>query len=362
MNIGFDAKRALNNSTGLGNYARHLINGLLTHFPENDYVLYSPAVSEPFIDNLKDGYRIRLPEKTWHRTFGSWWRSWGVSDAIAREHTTIFHGLSNELPIGINRARTKTVVTIHDLLFLDYPEHYSYLDRKIYETKTRYAARQADKVIAVSEETKQDLTVRYKVPAEKIEVVYPIISIPSIPQTIQVPSPYILNVGSLVERKNQKRLIEAYALIEKNVQEELWIVGTGPLKQELEQLINQLKLRGRVKVITGLHNQDLTAIYKNATAFIYPSLKEGFGMPIVEALLSEIPVVASAGGAIEEAAGPGSLFFDSQSSHEIAQQITRVLNDKTLRQEMIGSGIIHAQKMKSKKLSEQLMAVYNSIL
>ncbi|MBK8658029.1 MAG: glycosyltransferase family 4 protein [Bacteroidetes bacterium] len=325
-------------------------------------MLYSPSVSEPFINNLKESYRIRLPEKIWHRTFGSWWRSWGVSDAIAQEHTTIFHGLSNEIPFGINRARTKTVVTIHDLLFLEYPEHYPSFDRKIYEAKTRYAGKQADKVITVSEETKRDLIIRYRVPAEKIEVVYPIVSIPSTAQPIHVPSPYILNVGSLVARKNQKRLIEAYALIEKNVQEELWIVGSGPLKQELGQLINQLKLGARVKVITGLHNQVLAALYKNATAFIYPSLKEGFGMPIVEALLSEIPVVASAGGAIEEAAGPGSLFCDPQSSPEIAQQITRVLNDKRLRQEMISSGVIHAQKMNSKNLSEQLMAVYNSML
>ena len=362
MKIGFDAKRALNNSTGLGNYSRHLINGLLKFFPENEYTLFSPSVSEFYTESIEGHYRIFLPQKTVYKTFGSWWRSYGISHDIAQERLHIYHGLSNEIPMGIDRARTRTVVTIHDLLFLEYPEQYRFIDRTIYEAKTKYAVKHADKVIAVSEQTKLSLIKHFQLKPEKVEVIYPIVELQHTGSESMSKAKYILNVGSLVARKNQHRLIEAYAMMEKNIAEELWIVGNGPMKKELEQVVKQLKLAGRVKIITGIDNHQLAALYKSATAFVYPSLMEGFGMPVAEALLSGIPVVASAGGAIEEAAGAGSVFFDPCSIQDIAKQLSSVIDNQTLRQQMIASGLAHAQKMNSKNLSEQMMAVYRSLV
>jgi len=362
VNIGFDAKRSLNNSTGLGNYSRNLINGLLRYFPENEYALYSPSVSDFHSESIDGHYRIILPQKTLHKTFGSWWRSYGVSDDIALERTNVYHGLSNEIPLGINRTRTKTVVTVHDLLFLQHPEHYPFIDRKIYEAKTRYAVKNADKVIAVSEQTKTSLTQHYRMSPEKIEVIYPIVDLHPTAAAANGHIKYMLNVGSLVPRKNQKRLIEAYALIEKNIAEELWIAGNGPLKKELEHFVQQLNLTNRVKFLSGLDNRQLSELYKGATAFVYPSLMEGFGMPIVEALLSEIPVVASAGGAIEEAAGAGSVFFDPYSIQDMAKQIARVIDNDLLKEKMISLGLVHAQNMNSKNLSGKMMAVYHSLV
>lgn len=362
MNIGFDAKRALNNSTGLGNYSRNLINGLLKHFPEHDYALYSPSVSDFYAESVDGHYKIILPQNTLHKTFGSWWRSYGIRHDISRERTNIYHGLSNEIPLGINRKRTQTVVTVHDLLFLQYPEHYQFIDRKIYETKTRYAVINADKVIAVSEQTKTSLTKHFGVHPEKIEVIYPIVDLQTTAAAINGGTKYMLNVGSLVPRKNQKRLIEAYALIEKNIAEELWIAGNGPLKKELEHFVQQLNLTNRVKFLTGLDNRQLAELYKGATAFVYPSLMEGFGMPVVEALLSEVPVVASAGGAIEEAAGAGSAFFDPYSIQDMARHIASVIDSQLQRQKMISLGLLHAQNMNSKNLSGQMMAVYHSLV
>lgn len=362
MNIGFDAKRALNNSTGLGNYSRNLINGLLKHFPEHEYALYSPSATDFYAESIDGHYKIILPQNTLHKTFGSWWRSYGMRHDINHERTNIYHGLSNEIPLGINRKRTKTVVTIHDLLFLQYPEHYRFFDRKIYEAKTRYAVKNADKVIAVSEQTKTSLTEHFRVGPEKIEVIYPIVDLQPAVAATNGDIKYMLNVGSLVPRKNQSRLIEAYALIEKNIAEELWIAGNGPLKKELEHFVQQLNLTNRVKFLSGLDNRQLAELYKGATAFVYPSLMEGFGMPVVEALLSEIPVVASAGGAIEEAAGAGSVFFDPYSIQDMANQIFRVIDNQALRQKMLASGLVHAQKINSKNLSEQMMAVYHNLV
>ena len=393
MRLGFDAKRALNNFTGLGNHARILLNAMMRDFPDNEYFLYSPKVKTELFNELHGDFKLLLPESRHQRifhpgqSFGFYsalaqpfiflkkvglWRSWGVTNDLLKEHVNLYHGLSNELPFNIHRSGIKTVVTIHDLIFLKHTKQYPFIDRLFYKLKTRYAAKHADKIIAVSEETKADLIHFYKVPAEKIEVIYPSVDAAFQKETphdfsqlskYNLPAKYILNVGSFFPRKNQKTLIEAFSLIKDKIEEDLVLVGSdGSIKQEVEDLIALKNLGNRVKIVSGIANEDMPSLYSKANLFVFPSLFEGFGAPVLEALFSKVPVVASKGGAIEEAGGTGSLFIDPTNVNELADAILNVLTNDALKHKMAKAGYIHAQTMTDKIFAEKAMHVYRQLL
>ena len=161
MRIGFDGKRAVQNFTGLGNYSRYVADILCHFYPENDYVLYAPKKRENKRMNLLTGqYRqltLAYPATSFWKKLSSLWRVWGITSQLEKEGIELFHGLSNELPLNIHKSRIKSIVTIHDLIFLRYPQYYQSIDRKIYTYKFRKACENADKIIAISECTKRDI-------------------------------------------------------------------------------------------------------------------------------------------------------------------------------------------------------------
>ena len=153
MRIGFDAKRAFSNNTGLGNYSRDAIRILSDYFTDNKYFLYTPKNNNnprlSFIADRKNTF-IRTPESLLDRALKTYWRSKSVVNDLFTNKIDIFHGLSNELPIAIENTSIKTVVTIHDLIFIRYPHLFKTIDRKIYYRKFKSACQRADKIIAVS--------------------------------------------------------------------------------------------------------------------------------------------------------------------------------------------------------------------
>ena len=224
MRIGFDGKRAVQNFTGLGNYSRYIIDILYRFSPENEYVLYAPRKrSSRVFDELLHHcplLKTIYPQGVW-KYFKSLWRTWGITSRLDKDSIDLFHGLSNELPLNIRKARhTKIIVTIHDLIFLRYPEYYHWIDRKIYTYKFRKACEYADLVIAISECTKRDLISYFHIPENKIEVVYQGCDVSftrpatdekkqEVREKYSLPEHYILNVGSIEERKNVLLAVKA---------------------------------------------------------------------------------------------------------------------------------------------------------
>ena len=159
MNIGFDAKRAFHNSTGLGQYSRTLIRLLAQYYPHHQYYLFNPKKSLAYSldgDNIHEILPTSFPDTL----LRSAWRSSWVKDDLQRLHIDVYHGLSHEIPLGVKKTGIKTVVTIHDLMPERYPGHYNPIDVKIYRKKFLYACRQSDRVVAISEQTRQDITYR----------------------------------------------------------------------------------------------------------------------------------------------------------------------------------------------------------
>lgn len=340
MRIGFDAKRLFNNKTGLGNYSRTFVWNLAKHYPENEYFLYSPKLTkseltEKFIDN--PAFVLRSSDAF----LKSYWRSYGIVDQLKKDGLDVFHGLSHQIPIGIQKTNIKSVVTIHDIIFKVLPETFPLIDRKIYDFKFRYSCNNADKIIAISESTKKDIQKYYQVDDSKIEVVYqschPIYYEPQdralskiTLKKYKLPKQYILSVGSIEARKNLATLINAFSLIDPKVRVPLVVVGKGKkYKKECVKLTKKLGLKKEVFWINNLDSvAELKCVYNKATAFVYPSFYEGFGLPVVEALLSEIPVITSKSSSLTEAGGPHSIYIDPKNPEEIKNAIESILLKK----------------------------------
>jgi glycosyltransferase involved in cell wall biosynthesis len=379
MRIGFDAKRATHNYTGLGNYSRSLIKNLSEKFPSNEYLLYSPSFDSknPQLSFLKqrENISIKTPASVFGRTFKASWRSIGLGTQLRKDKIDIYHGLSHELPLNIRIAEIKSVVTVHDLIFMRFPQFYNYIDRKIYKNKLIHSCKMANKIIAISEQTKQDLIDFLEVDKNKIEVVYqscnPLFKVEAtaaekekIAKKYGLPKQYILNVGTIEDRKNLISVVKAMNKL-KDKRPELQLVVVGGFTNyvyKVKQLIREFGLHDRVVFLQNVSYKDLPAIYQMADVFIYPSLFEGFGLPIIEALNSKVPVITSKGGCFPEAGGPSSAYVNSTNSTEIAEAIERILDDETLRKKMIADGYQYAQNFNDDVIAKRMMEVYQSVL
>ena len=175
MKIGFDAKRAFYNNSGLGNYSRTLLKNLTNYYADNEYHLYSPGMPESSFSNFvkeQRNIKVHTPQHFISKSFPSLWRSTGISSQLEQNGIGIYHGLSNELPLNISGKKIKKVVSIHDLIFLRYPELYPRMDRTIYNYKFKKACEDADVIVAISKQTKQDLIEFYGVNEQKIKLIY----------------------------------------------------------------------------------------------------------------------------------------------------------------------------------------------
>jgi glycosyltransferase involved in cell wall biosynthesis len=371
MKIALDAKRALNNVAGLGQYSRILINGLLRDFPQHAYHLFSPKTKDFLQKEITGNYKIHSPESFFSKKIYSYWRSYGITSDLIKDQYDVFHGLSNELPLNLHTVKgLKKIVTIHDVIFLKHKDQYSALDRKIYDYKTGYAVKNAGCIITISEETKHDLVHYYKVPENKIEVIYQschpsfyseesVTKKKQVKSKYQLPENYILNVSSFFSRKNHKVIVEAMALLKE--QDDLHVVfigGQGNIKEEIISLIKSKKLENRFHILSGVSNEDMPAIYQQASVFVYPSYFEGFGIPILEALFSKVPVITTKGGCFEEAGGNNSLYMDPSNAHQLSELLNKTLSDQALRNKMIQEGLHHASTMKDDVFTKKIMKIY----
>ncbi|MCF0209690.1 MAG: glycosyltransferase family 4 protein, partial [Bacteroidaceae bacterium] len=316
MKIGFDAKRAAQNRTGLGNYSRFVLNILSNHYPENEYTLFIPNKRKTAcLKDLKDLGKFSIVSPI-SKIFKSLWRVWGISNDIDKSGVDIYHGLSNELPLSIKKTGCKSIVTIHDLIFLHYPQYYHSIDRWIYKYKFRKACENADKIIAVSEFTKQEIIRYFGTPEDKITVVYQGCDAQfrqpateqkkqEVRQRYNLPQHYILYVGTIEERKNLMLLAKALLHLPKDVKVAAFGKATK-YTQQVKDYLAQNNLTDRVLFVHQSDFHDLPAIYQQADIFVYPSRIEGFGIPLLEALCSGVPAIGCTGSCLEEAGGTSS--------------------------------------------------------
>jgi glycosyltransferase involved in cell wall biosynthesis len=174
--------------------------------------------------------------------------------------------------------------------------------------------------------------------------------------------PFILNVGAFEERKNQLRLVEAYVSIAHKIEEDLVLIGQGKkYKEQVIEKISALKLEKRIHVLEGIPFAELPLIYQAAKVFCFPSLFEGFGIPIVESLFSKTPVITSFGSCFPESAGPDSYYVDPLSNSSIADGLAHVLSNQNLQEQMITKGLEFVQKFHRKNSTSHLVELYTRL-
>ena len=370
MRIGFDAKRVFYNRSGLGNYSRDIVQALYQKFPEEEYILYTPSVrgSISFLPSNRVG--IATPPLGFGKLRSSYWRTMLLAKRLERDEVDIYHGLSHEVPYNIQKTRVKSVVTIHDLIFMRYPQWYGFIDRKIYERKVRYSCNAANKIIAVSQQTKDDLISFMGIDEQKIQVIYQGCNdifkkeasqedLNRVHKKHGLPDRYILSLGTIEERKNLLTVIRA--LHEGNI--DIPLVAIGRSTKYMVKIRKYMMHHG-IKNIHFLHSlpsEDLPVIYQGASMFVYPSVFEGFGIPILEALNSKIPVITSKGGCFSEVGGAHSIYVDPLNVPEMTDAIQKVLGDTDLRKKMIEEGFRHAQKFDKEGIAGQMMKIYKEL-
>ncbi|HET6558844.1 MAG TPA: glycosyltransferase family 1 protein [Prolixibacteraceae bacterium] len=372
MKIGFDAKRAFNNTAGLGNFSRSTIDALASHNPDDRFFLFHPGKSKSSLFVTPKNSIVIQPDGLWWKIFRNAWRRLKISTRAKELNIDLYHGLSHELPDGIEKTNVKSVVTIHDLIYVRYPGYFRKTDQIIYDYKFRHACEVATKIHAISQQTKLDLIAFFHVPENKIEVIYQAVNpmffhvVPeakklAVLKKYRLPEKFLLSVGTIEQRKNLVTLLEA--MLVSNIKLPLVVVGKPTdYKKKVQQMISQHPGKLKVHFLSGVINKELQAIYQSAIALVYPSIFEGFGLPVAEAQASGCPVITSNVSSLPEAGGNAALYCDPEKPEEIGRAIENLLSDQSLRKTLIANGKLNAQRFTQENYARQLRQLYNTVL
>lgn len=360
------------NTSGLGNYSRSTVDMLAKYYPENEYLLFVPTDGNRVGYEIPRGAEVVTPSGGPARQFPSLWRSFFMSGDIRNQRPDIYHGLSNELPADIRKSAAKSIVTIHDLIYVRYPGLYTAIDRFLYTKKYRGSCEKADMIIAISKQTRDDLIDFWNIPEERISVVYqgcnPMFyekkteeEKAAIRKKYGLPDEYILSVGTIEERKNL--LLTVRAMVEGKIDMPLVVCGKStPYLAAVMEYAGNKGIRDRLLIRHNITFPDLPAIYQMARVAVYASLFEGFGIPILEALNSGTPMITSKGGVFPEAGGDACLYVDPSDTEEMIAALDAVLNDSGMRAGMIRRGYDYALNFREDIVASKIMEVYRKIL
>ena len=374
LTIGYDAKRAVSNGTGLGNYCRTLLNDLGTIDTTDSFRLYVPDLGRDDLRSQLDMPRnmsFVTPANKLVKPLRSLWRIKGIVNDLKRDGVDIYHGLTGELPLGLSEAGIKSVVTIHDLIFMRCPEYYNPVDVAIYKWKFRNAIRQADRIIAISECTRRDIMELGEIDDSRIDVVYQSCDTrfrqqvsPEQKQDVRarysLPKRYVLFVGTIEERKNA--LLAAQALPYLSDEIHLVLVGRQTAyAKTIFSFARQNGLANRIHMLSGVPTSDLYAIYQQAECFVYPSRYEGFGIPVIEAIQSRLPVIACTGSCLEEAGGPDNVYVDPDEPQEMAMAIKSITDNPDAARQIVTRSLDYIRRFENGNVAQEMLNVYRSL-
>jgi glycosyltransferase involved in cell wall biosynthesis len=373
MRICINASPAVHHIAGLGRYTQELMTALMATDFENEYVAFYNRPSEAKVDPPLDRIphlTTNLPTKPWR--FSALLAHFArISQDRMFPHVDLFHATDHLLP---RFSGVKSVFTLHDLVFCFYPETHKLLNRWFLTLMMPRFLKAADAVIAVSEHTKKDAIHMYGVHENKIKVIHegvnagfrrrPADAVAAVRHRYSLPDRFILSVGTIEPRKNFTSLVEAYhALKNLGTDCRLVIVGKrGWLYEGFFRRLRELGLEDEVIFPGFVPDDDLPPLYSAADLFVFPSLYEGFGLPVLEAMACGTPVVTSNASSLPEVVGDAALLVDPNDVQALIRAMSAVLDDKDLRGELRAKGPRQAAKFSWENAAHETLAVYTSLL
>jgi glycosyltransferase involved in cell wall biosynthesis len=375
MRLGFDLRPFLREETGVGTYLRNLLFELAQIDRTNEYFLFSSSWRDRFPEDKMPPFErrtfrdchlpVRVLNSLWQR------RRRPTLDFFFRTDLDLTHSAT---PL-ILPTKGKKVITVHDTFFMDYPDRAGEEAGRVFFRLAAASFRDADGIVTPSTVTSIELVSRFAVDEKKVKVVHhgldkrfiedvPADELMATRERFRLPTSFLLFVGAQVPRKNLVRLVEALKIIHLNG---LWIplVLVGPGGEDSEAIRSKAEHLGigRWVISTGyLEERDVRNAYRLATAFVLPSLCEGFGMPLIEAMASGIPVAASQVSAIPEVCRDAAVYFRPDNAESMAEKVAAVVEDETLRQRLIEKGKKRAQDFSWGKAAAQTLAFYDSVM
>lgn len=374
MRIGIDVRPFLKRETGVGIYLKNLIWNFSRIDRENSYFLFSSSLKDRFD-------RRKLPDSSNFYLFdflfpvlltNFLWNKLGFPkiDFFFFKRLDIVH---SPTPLSIP-TKGKCIITVHDLFFFKNPNGTVREMKRDYPKKVAESIKKADGIICPSQFTKSEILRLFECREEKIKVIPHGVDeifknepekwfLEKVKAKYSLPSQFILFVGNIEPRKNLETLIEAFNIVKKKFPElKLLIVGERVLGFErIKKKIEKEGLEEKI-IFTGyVENRELSVIYRTSSAFVFPSLEEGFGLPILEAMSSSVPVLASETSSIPEVAGDCAVYFSSNSPSEIAEKLEMILKDERFRLELIKKGKERAENFSWIRCAEETLKFYKEV-
>lgn len=379
MKIGIDFTSAARERAGIGRYARELVRALARLDHDNHYTLFMPQDAHPELVAFDWPANFRLcrapiPERAlvalWHRARVS------LPVEVFTGGVDIFYSPDFLLP----PARVhKTVVTVHDLSYVRLPECYPEVLKAFLNRSVPRSVRRADLVLADASSTRDDLQDLYGVPPAKVQVLYsgvdarfcpevPAADLERVRTKYDLSQPYLLSVGTIQPRKNYARVIQAFSRLQMTnsglpvADYQLLISGgKGWMYEDVYDTIQRLGVEDRVRMLGYTPDEDLPALYALATLFVYPSLYEGFGLPVAEAMACGVPVITSNASSLPEVAGDAALYFDPLDVEGMAVAIGRALASEALRNELRTKGFHQVRQFTWDRSARQLLDCFTQL-
>jgi glycosyltransferase involved in cell wall biosynthesis len=370
--IAIDFTPAYEQTAGIGRLVRQMVSTLLHQDQEYQYHLFIAGVKSskplPTFANIPV-HSTQIPPiwlaRLWHRL------KLPLPIEVFTGKHTLFHATDFVLPPTL--PNTKTILTVHDLTFVRVPNAASPNLKKYLDFVVPKSIQRANHIIADSQATKDDIIQIYDCPPDKIDVVLSGVDERFKPTTNHTnlrdkykigTRPFILSVGTVQPRKNYSRVIQALALLRSQGYEIDYVIagGKGWLQEEMYQTINTTKMTDYVHLIGFADDEDLPALYSESVCVLTPSLYEGFGLPVLEALACGVPVITSNISSLPEVAGTVGILVNPNNTEDITSQLKRVLDDTALRQDLSLRGIKHAKNFTWQNSAMQLKNVYKKVL
>ncbi|MBI4546343.1 MAG: glycosyltransferase family 4 protein [Ignavibacteriae bacterium] len=372
MKIGFNAQIISGSNTGVGVYAKNLLEALLQlGFPHEFFVFGN----KDYLDQLSAGTATFVPtrvllRKSWQRIL---WEQLALPHKVRQYRLDVMYYPDHTTSLLMNTKAS--IITIHDLSFLAFPKTFPFMTRSYKSYAVRHSVARADRIVVDSHATKTECLRLLDVPETKLEVVHngidkcfnrvtDVTKLHEVQKKYNLPKNFILCVSTLELRKNITTLVKAYSSLRRRhtVDHKLIVAGgKGWLYEEIFRTVHALSLETDVIFLGYVGRDDLVGLYNLADVFVYPSLYEGFGFPPLEAMACGCPVVASNSSSLPEVIGDAGLQVDCRNEDELTGAVLRVITDSEYRNTLVARGFMRIKQFTWGNAAKKLLGVFQSL-